>query len=30
MEKAMDPEKSLDPFAGEEAGGVQYRSMKWW
>ncbi|KAJ5750446.1 hypothetical protein N7533_007474 [Penicillium manginii] len=25
MEKAMDPEKSLDPFAGEEAGGVQYR-----
>jgi hypothetical protein len=30
MEKVMDPEKSLDPFAGEEAGGVQYRSMKWW
>ncbi|KAJ5386786.1 hypothetical protein N7509_009327 [Penicillium cosmopolitanum] len=29
MEKVMDPEKSLDPFAGEEAGGVQYRSMKW-
>ncbi|CAI7621042.1 unnamed protein product [Penicillium manginii] len=27
MEKAMDPEKSLDPFAGEEAGGVQYRMM---
>ncbi|CAI7675151.1 unnamed protein product [Penicillium pancosmium] len=27
MEKVMDPEKSLDPFAGEEAGGVQYRMM---
>ncbi|CAI7630297.1 unnamed protein product [Penicillium glandicola] len=30
MEKDMDLEKPQDPFAGEEAGGVRYRSMKWW
>ncbi|KAJ5273383.1 Amino acid transporter transmembrane [Penicillium angulare] len=31
MEKVMDPEKSQDPFgAGEEVGGVRYRTMKWW
>ncbi|KAJ5476605.1 Amino acid transportertransmembrane [Penicillium sp. IBT 31633x] len=30
MEKAMDLEKSEDPFAGEISGGVRYRSMKWW
>ncbi|KAJ5103275.1 hypothetical protein N7532_003804 [Penicillium argentinense] len=31
LEKAMDPEKPQDPFAaGEEVGGIRYRSMKWW
>lgn len=30
MEKVMDLDKSQDPFAGEEVGGVRYRTMKWW
>lgn len=30
MEKVMDLDKSEDPFAGEEVGGVRYRTMKWW
>jgi hypothetical protein len=31
LEKDMELEKSpQDPFAGEEVGGVRYRTMKWW
>lgn len=31
MEKDVELEKSSqDPFAGEEVGGVRYRTMKWW
>ncbi|KGO77185.1 Amino acid transporter, transmembrane [Penicillium italicum] len=30
MGKDMDLEKPQDPFAGEEVGGVRYRTMKWW
>lgn len=30
MEKVIDLDKSQDPFAGEEVGGVRYRTMKWW
>ncbi|EKV16903.1 N amino acid transport system protein [Penicillium digitatum PHI26] len=29
LEKDMDLEKPHDPFAGEDVGGVRYRTMKW-